>query len=96
MSYKDDVFKVVKKIPIGFVATYGQIAKIVGVDPRMVGWALHANKSSDVPCHRVVNKEGRLALNFSFDGWREQKRRLETEGVKFIDEMHADLKSKVK
>lgn len=91
MSYIDKVFKVVKKIPRGKVMTYGKIAKIVGVDPRMVGWALHSNKDKNVPCHRVVNKDGRLAPNFAFDGWREQKRRLEAEGVKFIDETHVDL-----
>lgn len=47
--------------------TYGQIAEILG-NPRMsrqVGWALHANKSSEIPCHRVVNREGRLAPNFN-------------------------------
>lgn len=92
MSYVVEVFEVVKKIPKGKVMTYGQIAKIVGVDPRMVGWALHSNKFSQVPCHRVVNKDGRLAPNFAFDGWREQKRRLLAERVNFIDEMHVDLK----
>lgn len=91
MNFRDNVFKVVKRIPKGNVMTYGQIAKIVRVDPRMVGWALHSNKDKDVPCHRVVNKDGRLAPNFAFDGWREQKRRLEAEGVKFKDEMHVVL-----
>lgn len=67
------------------------IAKRVGIDPRMAGWALHANTSADVPCHRVVNKEGRLASNFAFDGWREQRRRLLAEGIKFRDEKHVDL-----
>lgn len=96
MSYILKVFSVVKKIPKGWVMTYGQIAKVVGVDPRMVGWALHSNKDKNVPCHRVVNKDGRLASNFSFDGWREQKKRLEEEGVSFRDEMHVDLKRLVK
>ena len=45
----------------------------------------------EVPCHRVVNKEGRLAPNFAFDGPGEQRRRLEAEGVEFKDEMHVDL-----
>lgn len=100
-----NVYQVVKAIPSGKVATYGQIAKKIDSDPRMVGWALHANTSPSVPCHRVVNKEGRLAPNFAgphapraqasgrraFDGWQEQKRRLVAEGVTFVDEMHVDL-----
>jgi len=51
------VYALVKKIPSGKVATYGQIAKILETkDARKVGWALHANKDIDTPCHRVVNK----------------------------------------
>ncbi len=89
----EEVYKYVKTIPSGKVMTYGQVAKALGIkDTRKIGWALHANKSSDVPCHRVVNKEGRLAKNFAFDGEVEQKRRLELEGVTFIDDTYVDLK----
>ena len=59
--------------------------------PRLVGYALHSNKSANVPCHRVVDRNGRLAPSFAFDGWKEQRRRLLAEGVKFADEMHVDL-----
>lgn len=73
--------------------TYGQIAEIFGTkDARRVGWALHGNKDPKVFCHRVVNKEGKVAINYAFDGWKEQKRRLLSEGVNFIDETHVDLK----
>jgi methylated-DNA-protein-cysteine methyltransferase-like protein len=90
------VYKTVKKIPSGKVATYGQIAQIIGTrDARRVGHALHANKSPKVPCHRVVAKDGRLAPNFAFDGAKEQRRRLLEEGVNFIDEMHVDLKKQL-
>ena len=71
---------------------------------RYVGFALHANRDPNVPCHRVVNKNGRIAENFggpsaslrtkdlgSF-GWKEQKMRLMSEGVEFKDERHVDLK----
>ena len=93
MSFFEDIYKVVKKIPKGKVTTYGQIAKILGTkDARKVGWALHANTYSDVPCHRVVNKDGGLAPNFAFDGPKEQKRRLEMEGIRFLDENKVDLK----
>lgn len=86
------VYKVVKKIPLGKVATYGQIAESLGSkDARRVGWALHANKDENVPCHRVVSKSGRLAPNFAFDGAQEQRRRLEAEGVEFLDKTHVDL-----
>lgn len=88
----EEVYKVVKKIPKGKVMTYGQVAKIAGIsDVRKVGWALHANKSSEVPCHRVVNKEGRLAKNFAFDGEQEQQRRLEAEGIVFVKDLYVDL-----
>lgn len=91
-GFFERVYKVVRKIPEGRVATYGQIAEILGTkDTRKVGWALHANTDKDNPCHRVVNKEGRLAPNFTFDGAKEQRRRLETEGVKFNDKTHVDL-----
>lgn len=88
----EEVYKFVKTIPAGRVATYGQVAKALGIkDTRKVGWALHANKSSDVPCHRVVNKEGRLAKNFAFDGEVEQQRRLEAEGINFSKDLYVDL-----
>jgi methylated-DNA-protein-cysteine methyltransferase-like protein len=92
-SFFDLVYKTIKKIPAGKVATYGQIAQIIGTrDARRVGHALHANRDINVPCHRVVNKDGRLAPNFAFDGAREQRKRLLGEGVEFIDEMHVNLK----
>lgn len=69
--------------------------------PRLVGFVLHQNKDPNVPCHRVVDRHGRLAPNFAgpskpwrsgaFDGWEEQRRRLEVEGVNFRDSMHVDL-----
>jgi methylated-DNA-protein-cysteine methyltransferase-like protein len=91
------VYSLVRKIPKGKVMTYGQIAKELGLkDVRKVGWALHALRQAQgkpyVPCHRVVNKEGEVAENFAFDGWVEQRRRLESEGVVFIGEKKVDLK----
>ncbi len=94
-NFNQKVYEIVKKIPKGKVTTYGSIAKMLG-DPhlsRQVGWVLHANKSSEVPCHRVVDRTGRLAPNFAFDGAEEQRRRLESEGVGFADEIHVDLNS---
>lgn len=85
MTFNDRVYQIVRTIPLGYVATYGQIARLLGY-PRMsrqVGWALHANRDMATPCHRVVNRVGRLAPNFAFDGEAEQRRRLESEGITF-------------
>jgi len=91
-NFFERVYDVVKKIPAGKVMTYGQAAELVGTkDARKVGFALHANKDSEVPCHRVVNKEGKLADNFAFNGMEEQQRRLEFEGIKFIKDGYVDL-----
>jgi len=62
---------------------------------RAVGNALHCNADPSVPCHRVVDRNGRLAPNFAFDGAKEQRRRLLAEGVKFVDEVHVDLSKSV-
>lgn len=86
MTFFEQVYEVVKKIPRGSVMTYGQVGKAIGTrDYRRVGQALHANKSSDVPCHRVVFSDGRLASGYAFGGPGEQKKRLLAEGVRFID-----------
>src|SRR3972149_301893 len=84
------VYATVRKIPEGKVMTYGQVAEAIGTkDSRKVGFALHANKEgSDVPCHRVVNKDGRLAPGYAFGGPNEQRNRLLSEGVEFVDKNH--------
>ena len=82
----ESVYEAVKRIPCGFVASYGQIAKAAGCPraARQVGWALHVNPEPGViPCHRVVNKEGRVAPAFAFGGECVQRALLEKEGVKF-------------
>lgn len=86
------IYEVVRTIPEGTVMTYGQVAERLGLkDVRKVGFALHANRDPKTPCHRVVNKDGRLAPNFAFNGAEEQRRRLLAEGVAFRDEMRVDL-----
>lgn len=94
-SFKLQVYKLVKKIPKGKVMTYGQIAQKLGRPKaaKTVGNILHQNSSLRVPCHRVVNKEGRIALRFVFGGAKEQKRRLLLEGIKFKDKMHVDIRN---
>lgn len=88
------IYDTVRLIPKGKVATYGDIATHLG-NPRLasvVGNVLHVNPYEGiVPCHRVVNAQGRLAQNFGFGGLEGQKSRLEAEGVK-ISDGKADLK----
>lgn len=84
--------EVVSRIPKGQVATYGQIASLVGItDARKVGWAIYGNTDPKVPCHRVVFSDGSLAVNYSLGGYKEQKRRLEVEGIDFVEERKVDL-----
>ncbi len=94
MSYYDKVYEIVKRIPRGKVATYGQIAAITGSPraSRAVGYALHFNPSPGmIPCHRVVNREGRPAPAFAFGGEQVQRRLLAEEGVEFDADGNVDL-----
>lgn len=94
MSFYNQVWDMVKKIPRGKVATYGQIAVLCGSPraSRAVGYALHANPDNSViPCHRVVNRFGRLAEAYVFGGKEIQKQLLESEGVKVNDDFTVDL-----
>src|SRR4030042_6070680 len=91
-NFFNQVYRIVRSIPKGKVTTYGHIARILGIkDSRIVGWALHSNKDSKVPCHRVVNKDGKVAENYALGGWKEQKKRLQAEGVVFLNEKEVDL-----
>ena len=94
MSIFDKVYQVVKQIPIGYVATYGQIAEAVGNKrlSRVVGYALHVNPEPGViPCHRVVKRDGQVSEAFAFGGQNRQVELLQAEGVSFIDETHVDM-----
>ena len=89
----DKIYRAVMNIPAGRVATYGQIAAMAGNGnaARVVGNALHGNPAPGIiPCHRVVNAQGRLAPAFAFGGDEAQRRLLEAEGVEVTDH-HVDL-----
>lgn len=82
------IYEAVKKVPKGKVATYGQIAELAGDKnmARAVGNALRKNPYADsVPCHRVVNAQGRLTGAFAFDGGAGQAELLRAEGVEVAD-----------
>ena len=85
-----EILSVVEEIPEGRVATYGQIAYLVGREknPRLVGRILsRAHFYGEYPCHRVVNHMGRLA-----PGWTEQEWLLKGEGVTLKENGCVDLK----
>jgi len=89
-EFFDKVYQIVMDIPPGKVATYGMIALLSGEPQRsrMVGQALHhAPDSLYIPCHRVVNCQGRLT-----PGWAEQKQLLLNEGIILKDNGCVDLK----
>ncbi|MEG0641190.1 MAG: MGMT family protein [Clostridium sp.] len=88
MGFYEDVYEIVKRIPKGRVTSYGMIAELAGSPraSRAVGYALHRNPSPVIiPCHRVVNREGRLAPGFAFGGSDAQGKLLEAEGVEIIN-----------
>lgn len=85
-----EILSVVAEIPEGKVATYGQIARLIGRDKnaRLIGKVLGmAEKYGEYPCHRVVNHAGRLV-----PGWPDQGVLLQQEGVELKDSRHVDLK----
>lgn len=87
LSFNARVYAVVRGIPRGRVATYGQVAALAGAprNARMVGYALHSNPDpATIPCHRVVFRDGSLAPGFAFGGPERQRALLEEEGVTFI------------
>ena len=86
-----EILSVVEEIPKGKVASYGQIAELIGRsrNARLVGKVLSmADYYGTYPCHRVVNHCGRLAPFF-----REQKNLLLKEHVEFKDDNHVNMKT---
>ena len=85
-----EILSVVEEIPEGRVASYGQIAELIGrrKNARLVGKVLGmAQYYGGYPCHRVVNHAGRLV-----PGWYEQRRLLLEEGITMKDDTHVDMK----
>ena len=87
--FRDDVLNIVSQIPCGRVTTYGLIAVLAGwpSHSRLVGRILrYTPGAEELPCHRVVNKEGRPA-----PGWSRQRTLLEEEGVRFKANGNVDM-----
>ena len=94
LSLFEMIYEVVRLIPEGSVASYGQVAAAVGSPKlaRVVGYALHVNPQPGViPCHRVVKKDGEISPAFAFGGANRQAELLQAEGVRFTDAAHVDM-----
>jgi len=92
-EFQNLVYHIVSIIPYGKVATYGQIALMLGMPQcaRQVGQALHSSPEYfELPCHRVVNSVGRLVPN-----WYEHRVLLLNEGVNFKENGNVDLKQSI-
>jgi methylated-DNA-protein-cysteine methyltransferase-like protein len=90
----EQIHKVVRCIPRGKVATYGQIARLIGMPrgARTVGWALRATPDGmDLPWQRVVNSQGAISLSSGSPGAVLQRTLLEEEGVVFDAQDRIDL-----
>lgn len=88
-EFRRVVYEIVSQIPEGKVLSYGTIADLTGYPgyQRMVGHILNGvSLALNIPCHRVVNSQGRLAPN-----WKEQKILLMAEGVTFRKNGHVRM-----
>jgi methylated-DNA-protein-cysteine methyltransferase-like protein len=93
-GFFNEVYKIVSRIPEGSVMTYGMIADMLGRPraSRIVGYAMNgAPADQNLPCHRVVNKEGRMCPGDIFGGEDKQRRMLESEGVTFLENGCIDM-----
>lgn len=95
-NFFQKVYGVVGRIPKGKVATYGQIAALLGnpKGARTVGWAMQSAPSYlNLPCHRVVNKSGSLAPQYVFGSREYQRALLEMEGITFREDGCINMKT---
>ena len=90
----ESILNIVRQIPTGKVATYGQIATMAGTqNPRLVGYALASLKNdTTVPWFRVINSQGKISFPQSSDAFKIQYSLLIKEGVRFSDKNIINLK----
>jgi methylated-DNA-protein-cysteine methyltransferase-like protein len=88
------IYRVVRQIPRGKVATYGQIARIVDrCTARMVGYAMAALRGrTDVPWQRVINSKGEISIRSRGEGAHRQRKLLEKEGLRFDQRDRVNLR----
>lgn len=87
------IYALVRQVPMGYVTTYGEIARQVGCTARTVGFAMAALPAGhDVPWQRVINSQGRVSSRADGDGSLVQRVLLEAEGVDFDERQRIDLR----
>ena len=93
-TYRERVYKIVRRIPAGRVMTYGQIAEILGegFTPRTVGYVMHGADTENVPWQRVINSQGACSTGKLIMPVNLQQNMLEQEGVVFSEKGKCDLK----
>lgn len=94
LNFRDLVWAVVRTIPCGCVATYGQIAALLAAprSARAVGYMLYFTpQGANVPCQRVVNRFGGLAATYGWGGYARHRADLEADGVEVRDDYTVDL-----
>ena len=92
-TFPEAVYQIVRQIPKGKVATYGQIAMLAGSPraSRIVGAAMF-RAPAGLPCHRVLYRDGTLCCDPAFGGKEIQRQMLEAEGITFLPDGRVDLK----
>ncbi len=95
MNTYEPIYEIVRAIPAGKVATYGSIAKLLGLSggARLVGWAMNNAHTAtpSVPAHRVVNRLGMLSGKLHFETPTTMQERLEAEGIVIIEDQIQDF-----
>ena len=94
MTVYQRIYRVIRRVPRGRVATYGQIAEMAKASgPRQVGYALHALPDGhDVPWHRIINARGAISLDSGIGGGNLQRAMLEAEKIVFDERGRVDLR----
>ena len=93
MSFYEKAVNIIKAIPYGKVATYGQIAFLAGSprSARQVSWVLHSSsEKNQLPWHRIINSRGAISLKPGY-GFELQKKLLEDENIVFNKKNCIDL-----
>ena len=95
-SFFERAWDVVRQIPEGRVASYGQVARLMGAPrcARQVGYAMHGSPgvAGGVPCHRVVFVDDAPAPAVAFGGSREEGRTIASDGVRYLPDGRVDMK----
>ncbi len=82
MESFNEIYEVVKLVPVGKVTSYGAIATYLGTSPRVVGWAMNSTPpAQSIPVHRVVNRNGVLTGKIHFENSSKMQELLENEGL---------------